>query len=143
MVMPPTNPEPTGYDQQTTVDKLTNIQDINQEGYNAVKQISEGLTLNDSVENTLHSGHLSPKSQMGVKLLLHKEFERAKMLGESLDDDHFKLFNGVKTMGGKMAILEIKTSNSLEGTYSDNLISGVTGQVVRSIKKFLGQKDDK
>ena len=79
---------------------------------------------------------------MGVKLLLHKEFERAKMLGETLDDDHFKLFNGVKTMGGKMAILEIKTSNSLEGTYSDNLISGVTGQVVRSIKKFLGKKDD-
>ena len=134
--------DPSGYESPTTIEKLTNVQDVQGEGYNAVRQISEGLTLNDSIENTLHSGQLSPKRQMGVKLLLHKEIERSKMLQEELDETHFILFNGVKTMGGKMALLEIKTSNSLEGTYSENLISGVTGQVMRSMKRFLGKKDE-
>ena len=134
--------EPTGYDSPTSIEKLTSIQDLDNQGLNTVKQISEGLTLNDSVENTLLSGHLSPKRQMGVKLFLHKEFERSKVLNEDMDDEHFKLFNGVKTMGGKLAILEIKTSNSLEGTYSENLISGVTGNVMRSMRRWLGKKDD-
>ena len=45
-------------------------------------------------------------------------------------------------MGAKMALLELKTSNSLGGTYSENLITGVTGQVVRSMKRWLGKSNE-
>jgi len=127
---------------KTTMERLMNPQDVSGEGYNAVKQISEGLTLNDSIENAMHSGQLTENRQLGFKLLMLKEFERKKLRNENLDEKHFPSFGGVETMGAKMALLELKTSNSLGGTYSENLITGVTGQVVRSMKRWLGKNND-
>jgi|TARA_Y100000996_G_C22462363_1_gene618608 hypothetical protein len=127
---------------KTTMERLMNPQDVSGEGYNAVKQISEGLTLNDSIENAMHSGQLTENRQLGFKLLMLKEFERKKLRNENLDEKHFPSFGGVETMGAKMALLELKTSNSLGGTYSENLITGVTGQVVRSMKRWLGKSNE-
>lgn len=137
----PESPKNGNFEPKTTMERLMNPQDVNSEGYNAVKQISEGLILNDSIENALHSGQLTEKRQKGIKLVFAKEFERKKLRGLSLDEKHFPSFNGLETIGAQMGLLEIKSSNSLGGTYSENLITGVTGQVVRSMKKWLGKAD--
>tara|TARA_R110002072_G_scaffold199644_1_gene357324 strand:- start:2803 stop:3261 length:459 start_codon:yes stop_codon:yes gene_type:complete len=139
----PIAPKTGDFEPKTTMERLMNPMDVNGgEGYNAVRQISEGLTLNDSIENALHAGQLTVNRQLGVKLVLLKEFERKKLLEEKLDEKHFPSFNGVSTLGAQMALLELKSSNSLAGVYSENLIQGVTGQVVRSMKRFLGKSDD-
>jgi len=139
----PQAPKTSDYEPKTTMERLMNPMDVNGgDGYNAVKQISEGLTLNDSIENALHAGQLTENRQLGVKLVLLKEFERKKLLNENLDEKHFPSFNGVSTLGAQMALLELKSSNSLAGVYSENLITGVTGQVVRSMKRWLGKSDE-
>ena len=138
--------EPTGYrkpgEAPSTLRKLTSPLEVSGEGYNAPQQISNALTLQETVESNFYSGHISADKQYAVKLLMLKEFERKKLRNENLDEKHFPSFGGVETMGAKMALLELKTSNSLGGTYSENLITGVTGQVVRSMKRWLGKSNE-
>ena len=54
----------------------------------------------------------------------------------------YKLYGAIDTMGGKMALLELQTSNSVEGTYADKFIEGITGQVKRVWSKFRGQGEE-
>ena len=134
--------EITGTEPPSTLKKLMNPMEVGGEGHNAPKQISNALTLNDSIESNFYSGHVSAQRQYAIKLLMTKEFERQKMLGQKLDPKMYKLYGAIDTMGGKMALLELQTSNSVEGTYADKFIEGITGQGKRVWSKFRGQGEE-
>ena len=139
MVSEETNYEYTGTEAPSTLRKLTNPMEVSGEGYNAPQQISNALTLNESIESNFYSGHISSERQYAVKLLLLKEFERQKMLGKKLDPKMYKLYGAIGTMGGKMALLELQTSNSVEGKYAETFIEGITGQVKRMWNRYTSK----
>ena len=84
--------EITGTESPSTLKKLVNPLEVGGEGHNAPKQISNALTLNDSIESNFYSGHISSQRQYAVKLLFSKEFERQKMLQKRLDPKMYKLY---------------------------------------------------
>ena len=133
---------PTGYrkpgEAPSTLRKLTSPLQVSGEGYTAPQQISNALTLQETVESNFYSGHISSERQYAVKLLMLKEFERKKMKGMGLDPNMYKLYPAIDTMGAKMALLELQTSNSVEGIYAETFIEGITGNVKRAFKSMLG-----
>ena len=134
--------EPTGYrkpgEAPSTLRKLTSPLEVSGEGYNAPQQISNALTLQETVESNFYSGHISADKQYAVKLLMLKEFERKKMKGIGLDPNMYKLYPAIDTMGGKAALLELQTSNSIDGIYAYTFIEGITGNVKRAFRSMFG-----
>jgi len=135
--------EITGTESPSTLKKLVNPLEVGGEGHNAPKQISNALTLNDSIESNFYSGHISSQRQYAVKLLFTKEFERQKMLQKRLDPKMYKLYGSLDTMGSRMALLELQTSNSVEGKYAETFIEGITGQVKRVWGKLTNKDEGK
>jgi len=123
----------------STVKKLTDPSEIYGQGYNYPTQVSDALTLTDSVEKILYAGNLTNRRQYGVKLFLIKEFERMKMLDLPLDPKIFGIFSKLKTLGAMMSILEITSSNSLDKSYQDTLVDAITGGASRMMKKFANK----
>ena len=119
-----------------TIKKLTNPSELTGEGFNGPEQISNALTLTQSVEKNFYAGNLTNQAQYGVKLFFIKEFERKKMLGIPLDPKMFGLYATLDTMGAKMSLLEIQTSNSINARHQDSLVDALTNGVRRLFNKF-------
>ena len=119
-----------------TIKKLTNPVELSGDGCNGPEQISNALTLTQSVEKNFYAGNLTHQSQYGVKLFFIKEFERKKMLGIPLDPKMFGLYATLDTMGAKMSLLEIQTSNSIDARHQDSLVDALTNGMRRVFNRF-------
>ena len=137
------NPEEiTGYENPnniTTIKKLTNPLEINGEGQNTPRQIGETLKSTNSVQDNFYSGYISATRQYAIKHCFLKEFERKKMTGQTLDKKNFGLYSTLDTMAAKMALLELQTSNSIEGRFQTNIIEALPGVVKRIFNRFSGK----
>jgi len=58
------------------------------------------------------------------------------MLGIPLDPKMFGLYATLDTMGAKMSLLEIQTSNSINARHQDSLVDALTNGVRRLFNKF-------
>ena len=61
------------------------------------------------------------------------------MTGQTLDKKNFGLYSTLDTMAAKMALLELQTSNSIEGRFQTNIIEALTGVVKRIFNRFSGK----
>ncbi len=130
----------TGREPPGTIRKLVNPQEINGEGMNTPKQVGDVLKSTNTVQDNLFAGYISHSRQFAVKQSFLKEFERKKMTGGELDKKNFSLYIGLETMASKMALLEIQTSNSIEGRFQDNIITALTGVVKKVWNAFSRNK---
>jgi|TARA_Y100001938_G_C7833343_1_gene302497 hypothetical protein len=136
------NPDATGYERPTTLKKLMNPMEVSGEGMNTPKQIGESLKSTTTVQDNFYSGFVSANRQYAIKHCFLKEFERKRVLGIELDKKNFGLYANLDTLAAKMALLELQTSNSVEGRYQDNMVTSITGGVKRIWNKFMGKPDN-
>ena len=136
------NPDATGYERPTTLKKLMNPMEVSGEGMNTPKQIGESLKSTTTVQDNFYSGFVSANRQYAIKHCFLKEFERKRVLGIELDKKNFGLYANLDTLASKMALLELQTSNSVEGRYQDNMVTSITGGVKRIWNKFMGKPDN-
>tara|TARA_R110002073_G_scaffold67860_1_gene168694 strand:- start:304 stop:774 length:471 start_codon:yes stop_codon:yes gene_type:complete len=141
------DPNATGFrdnwdEAPTTVTKLTNPSELSGDGFNSPAQISDALTLTQSVEKNFYAGNLTYQTQYGVKLFMIKEFERKKMLDIPLDSKMFGLYSTLDTMGAKMSLLELQTSNSIDAHHQDSFIDALTNGARRVFSKFKKSPDE-
>tara|TARA_R100000656_G_scaffold45036_1_gene36804 strand:+ start:12 stop:470 length:459 start_codon:yes stop_codon:yes gene_type:complete len=146
MVNPAVNPnELTGFEdinQISTIKKLTNPFEVSGEGINTPKQVGDTLKSTNTVQDNLYSGYISANRQYAVKHCFLKEFERQKMLGQDLDSKNFPLYRSLFTMSAKMALLDLQSSNSIDGKYQTNIIEAITGNIKRFWNKFSNKNDN-
>mgnify|MGYP003628150289 CR=1 FL=1 len=124
----------------TTIKKLTNPMEIGGEGHNAPKQIGEALKSTNTGQDNFYSGFISHKRQYAIKHCFLKEFQRVQLTGSDIDKRNFPLYSGLLTLAAKMALLELQTSNSIEGRFSNNMISALTGAVQRTFNRVFGKE---
>jgi|TARA_R110002012_G_scaffold14024_2_gene58851 hypothetical protein len=136
------NPDATGYERPTTLNKLVNPMEVHGEGMNTPKQIGETLKSTNTVQDNFYSGWISGNRQYAIKHCFLKEFERKRVLGIQLDKKNFGLYATLDTLAAKMALLELQTSNSIEGRFQENIVTSITGGVKRIWNKFTGKSDN-
>ena len=136
------NPDATGYERPTTLKKLMNPMEVSGEGMNTPKQIGETLKSTNTVQDNFYSGFISPNRQYAIKHCFLKEFERKRVLGIELDKKNFGLYATLDTLAAKMALLELQTSNSIEGRFQENIVTSITGGVKRIWNKFMGRPSE-
>ena len=66
-------------------------------------------------------------------------YNAPQQISNKLHPKMYKLYPAIDTMGGKMALLELQTSNSVEGKYAETFIEGITGQVKRMWNRFTSK----
>jgi len=137
------NPEDiTGFENPheiSTLKKLTNPIELSGDSINTPKQIGEVLKSTNSVQDNFYSGYISPSRQYAIKHCFLKEFNRMSLLNEELDPKNFQLYAGLSTMAAKMALLELQTSNSVEGRFQTNIIEALTGVIKRVWNRLTGK----
>lgn len=119
----------TGREEPGTIRKLVNAMEMTGDGMNTPRQVGDVLKSTNTVQDNLFAGYISGSRQFSIKQAFLKEFERKKMTGSKLDKKNFSLYIGLETMASKMALLELQSSNSVQGRFQDNIITALTGVV--------------
>lgn len=119
----------------TTLEQLTSGQDIYGEGQSYVKQISEGLTGYNTVEEALARGNLTEDEVIAVKNLMLRDIRRQELSGKPIQGKHYKLITQMATEGGKASLLTIMTSGSKNAGFWETFVSGITGRAYRMMKQ--------
>jgi hypothetical protein len=131
----------TGREAPGTIRKLVNPMEMSGEGMNTPKQVGDVLKSTNTVQDNLFAGYISGSRQFSIKQAFLKEFERKKMTGGDLDKKNFSLYIGLETMASKMALLELQSSNSIQGRFQDNIITALTGVVKKVWNAFSRNKN--
>ena len=131
----------TGREAPGTIRKLVNPMEMSGESMNTPKQVGAVLKSTNTVQDNLFAGYISGSRQFSIKQAFLKEFERKKMTGGDLDKKNFSLYIGLETMASKMALLELQSSNSIQGRFQDNIITALTGVVKKVWNAFSRNKN--